>query len=61
MPIWENFMLKVYEDKSLGYDKGIFERPTNQLNTVIDCELYDESANPSDSVQYDIVEKDDFM
>ena len=61
MPIWENFMMKVYDDETLGYEKGIFERPTNPLSTVIDCELYEDDSNPADSVQYDIVEKDDFM
>lgn len=60
LPIWENFMMKVYEDETLGYEKGFFEKPTKPLRTVIDCELYEESGNPSDSIQYDIVEEDDF-
>ncbi len=61
MPIWENFMMKVYEDQSLGYDKGFFERPTSPLTTVIDCELYENPINQADSVQHNIVEEDDFM
>lgn len=61
MPIWENFMLKVYNDESLGYEKGFFERPSKPLRTVIDCDRYDENLNQADSVQYDIVEEDDFM
>ncbi|MEM6641735.1 MAG: transglycosylase domain-containing protein [Bacteroidota bacterium] len=61
MPIWENFMLQVYDDPTLGYQKGPFERPTNPLNTTIDCELYDQNLISTDSVEYDIVEEDDFM
>lgn len=60
LPIWEKFMLKVYDDETLGYQKGYFEKPTNPLRTVIDCELYAEAGNPTDSVQYDVVEEDDF-
>lgn len=61
MPIWEKFMLKVYEDETLGYEKGPFERPTNQLRTIIDCDVYQQNPDPSDSVQYDVVDEGDFM
>ncbi|WP_370088887.1 penicillin-binding protein 1A [Ekhidna sp.] len=61
MPIWERYMMKVYADKTLGYEKGYFEKPTKPLRTVIDCELYDENINPSDTVDYDVVDEDDFM
>lgn len=61
LPIWEKYMMKVYADESLGYKKGYFEKPTQTLRTVIDCELYEESANASDTVEYDVVDEDDFM
>lgn len=61
LPIYEKFMLNVYQDPTLGIEKGYFQKPTKPLSTVIDCDLYSESPNPSDTVQYDIVEKDDFM
>ena len=61
LPIYEKFMLDVYEDPTLNIDKGYFSKPTRPLNTVIDCELYSSSTNPSDTTQYDIVEEDDFM
>ncbi|WP_420316886.1 penicillin-binding protein 1A [Ekhidna sp.] len=61
LPIWEKYMLKIYNDESLGYQKGFFEKPTKPLRTVIDCELYDENINPSDTVEYDVVDEDDFM
>ena len=61
LPIWENFMMQVYDDQTLGYQKGFFEKPTKPLNTVIDCELYSENINPSDTIEYDVVDEDDFM
>jgi len=54
-------MIKVYDDESLGYEKGYFEKPTNTLNTIIDCELYEKSGNHSDTVEYDVVDEEDFM
>lgn len=59
LPIWEKFMLKTYGDESLGYNKGTFERPET-LSTVIDCDLFDQK-NPSDTVQYDVVEEGEIM
>ncbi len=44
MPIWNTFMLKVYADKDLGYDKGPFPRPTKPLSVEINCDKY---KNPS--------------
>ena len=61
LPIWERYMKKVYSDETLGYEKGYFEKPTTPLRTVIDCDLYEENSNPSDTVQYDVVDEDDFM
>ncbi|MDE0471906.1 MAG: transglycosylase domain-containing protein [Ekhidna sp.] len=61
LPIYEKFMLKVYQDPTLGYSKGYFEKPTKPLRTVINCDLYAEASNADDSVQYDVVKEDDFM
>ncbi|WP_424962941.1 penicillin-binding protein 1A [Ekhidna sp.] len=61
LPIWERYMQKIYADETLGYEKGYFEKSTKPLNTVIDCDLYEENTNPSDSVDYDVVDEDDFM
>lgn len=60
MPIWENFMLKIYDDPNLGYEKGPFERPTSPLETVIDCELYEVDADV-DSTQHEVSKEGDFM
>jgi penicillin-binding protein 1A len=40
-PIWENYMLKVYADKSLPYEKGEFRRPS-ELDTTFDCQAFEE-------------------
>lgn len=61
MPIYEKFMLKVYGDETLGYQKGVFERPSKPLETVIDCERYLLDDNNADSTQYNVVEKEDIM
>ncbi|MEM0938538.1 MAG: transglycosylase domain-containing protein [Bacteroidota bacterium] len=62
LPIWENFMINVYKDETLGYEKSFFEKPTKPLTTVIDCEIYKETIrDPSDTVEYDVVAEDDFM
>ncbi len=60
MPIWEKFMLKLYEDKSLGYTKGPFEKPSKPIRIELDCTRYEQS-NPSDSIEYETVNADDFM
>jgi penicillin-binding protein 1A len=39
MPIWENFMKKVYADEELAVSKGPFKRPSN-LSIELDCEQY---------------------
>ncbi|SNS53944.1 penicillin-binding protein 1A [Ekhidna lutea] len=61
LPIWEGYMQRVYADETLGYEKGYFEKPTKPLRTVIDCERYEENTNPTDTVDYDVVDEDDFM
>ncbi|MEM6734712.1 MAG: transglycosylase domain-containing protein [Bacteroidota bacterium] len=61
LPIWENFMIEVYKDETLGYEKAFFEKPTKPLTTVIDCEIYEKTISPSDTVNYDVVDEDDFM
>ncbi|NQZ76540.1 MAG: hypothetical protein HRT61_10590, partial [Ekhidna sp.] len=61
LPIWEKYMMKVYADEALGYEKGYFEKPTQALQTVIDCDLYEEDTSVSDTIQYDVVDEDDFM
>lgn len=39
LPIWDKFMLKVYNDRSLKYKKGSFRRPST-LDISLDCREY---------------------
>ncbi|HEX8039123.1 MAG TPA: transglycosylase domain-containing protein [Chryseosolibacter sp.] len=36
-PVWENFMLKVYDNPAIGYGKGAFKRPIDGLDMTLDC------------------------
>ncbi len=40
MPIWEEFMLRVYADSSLNYNKGSFMRPERGVSVELNCEKY---------------------
>ncbi len=54
LPIWKKFMLRVYSDPALGYEKGDFPQPRRKLSVEIDCTKY---SNPfvieSDSIDID--------
>ncbi len=40
MPIWQNFMLKVYNDPELEIDETTFERPKELSSIELDCRKY---------------------
>ena len=61
MPIWEEFMLKLYEDQATGYTKGAFERPANGISIELDCSKYDRKLSPKGNNNSQIVTEDDFM
>ena len=42
-PIWDKFMVKVYENPEVGYGKGFFKRPNSSLDMTLDCSQYAES------------------
>lgn len=49
LPIWADFMRKVYNDPSLGYSEAtLFEKPAG-WNEVYDCADYDEKKGESNS------------
>lgn len=60
MPIYEHFMLDIYNDPTLPYSKGNFDRPLKPLSVELDCSLYDDQQ-PSDSVYYEQVNEDDIF
>ena len=49
LPIWKEFMTKVYADSSLMITKGPFERPEKTLSVQTDCSKYGEFVNQDDS------------
>ena len=42
-PIWDKYMVKVYENPEVGYGKGMFKRPSSKLDITLDCEKYSSS------------------
>lgn len=44
-PIWSSYMLKVYADESLPYKKGTFKRPSNGIDSTLDCDAYETVAD----------------
>jgi penicillin-binding protein 1A len=59
MPIWENFMRKVYENEDLGIEKGYFKQPKRQLSIEIDCNKYSfVNQDELDSLGVDVNEID---
>lgn len=51
MPIWENFMKKVYADPALGITKGQFTRPAKPISIELNCDRYEHVNDGKDSVQ----------
>jgi len=54
-PIWERYMLKVYEDQETGYKKAPFKTPSSSTDIRLNCADY----TPVDSLQMNL-NKDDF-
>lgn len=50
-PIWEKYMLKVYNDPTTNYTKGRFKEPTTRLTQSLDCDQV-----TSDTTQVDVNE-----
>jgi penicillin-binding protein 1A len=45
LPIWGYYMNKIYDDKSIKISTGDFEKPA-YLETVIDCDVFDDVNAP---------------
>ena len=50
LPIWAQFMTKVYANDSLGYDMKPFLKPSKPLSVTLDCNQYDVNLTPADSL-----------
>jgi len=61
MPIWEKFMTKVYADPTLGYTKGAFDKPVKPIDVELDCDKYNQTTAPADSLKLDLINEDDIL
>ncbi|MFP4094194.1 MAG: penicillin-binding protein 1A [Cyclobacteriaceae bacterium] len=58
MPLWVEYMKRVYNDERLDYEKGPFERPAGGINIEIDCGKYKpELLQESDSLMIEELEE----
>ena len=48
LPIWANYMQKVYANDSLNISRGDFEKPEGRLSIELDCNKY-KILNPASS------------
>ncbi len=53
-PIWDRFLVKVYEHPEVGYGKGAFKRPASGLDMTLDCSQYISSDSTVVDPQQDI-------
>ncbi|MGB3468637.1 MAG: penicillin-binding protein, partial [Cyclobacteriaceae bacterium] len=52
LPIWNNFMLKVYSDEQIGFTPGGFDPPSPGYDVILDCSKYNNyQINASDTLQ----------
>lgn len=47
-PIWEKFMLKIYEDPALPYEKAPFQKPSKPISVELDCDKPKEDSEKKD-------------
>lgn len=45
LPVWAEYMLRAYDDKSLHINKGDFDKPDKPLTIELDCDKYKENNN----------------
>jgi penicillin-binding protein 1A len=56
-PIWDKFMVRVYEHPEVGYPKGYFKHPVSKLDMTLDCTQYQSSdslAIPVDDKEFSL-------
>ena len=62
MPIWQEYMLNIYDNVELKIEKGRFDKPTNQINVEIDCSVYNgENEKDSSGVIIDKIKASDIF
>mgnify|MGYP002861290577 FL=1 len=62
MPIWQEYMLNIYDNVELKIEKGRFDKPTKQINVEIDCSVYNgENEKDSSGVIIDKIKASDIF
>ena len=62
MPIWQEYMLNIYDNVELKIEKGRFDKPTKQINVEIDCSVYNgENGKDSSGVIIDKIKASDIF
>jgi penicillin-binding protein 1A len=54
LPIWAEFMQRVYADPDISISKGDFEKPTRPISVETDCDKYERQQTPRDHFRQDI-------
>ncbi len=49
LPVWAEYMIKAYDDKSLHIDKGDFDKPDKPITIELDCDKYKENNSSNSS------------
>ena len=52
LPIWALFMKEVYDDKSINFYKGDFDRPSVPLDVEMNCDKYQEEVASEETNDY---------
>ena len=62
MPIWQEYMLNIYDNDELKIEKGRFDKPTKKINVEIDCSVYNgENEKDSSGVIIDKIKASDIF
>ncbi len=59
-PIWDKYMVKVYENPEVGYGKGMFKRPNSSLDMTLDCSQHAASDSTFQEQEEKEITLDDF-
>jgi len=62
MPIWQQYMLSLYDDPSSKIKKGKFDKPSRKISVEIDCAVYNnELQNDSLNIFIDKIDASDIF
>ena len=50
LPIWALYMKEVYNDKSINFYRGDFDKPSVPLDIELDCDKYQEEIDSENNM-----------